>query len=475
METEYIINDELTLAFNKHLEIKNNNRIIFSGPFGIGKSSFLKEYFKGKENAYNIIHLFPVNYSIASNEDILLMLQYDIIYELIANNKIQLEEDTYSEIELLKMFGINKFDELFLPLFEYIPKVGKPLTNFIKILKKYKAFKFEKNEGDKSIIKELNIDLQGQKGSIYRQDAYIEFISKTLNKLKNTENGTPKKENILIIDDLDRIDPEHIFRLFNVFAAHFDLNNDQSQNKFGFDKVIFVCDIENIREIFHYKYGVNATFTGYIDKFYSIRIFYIDNRLALQHYLSENFPSLSLYTNNLLIDLLSKMIETDVINFRNIKNIKHRDSFKQILSKYDEQLYFAEVVRILAMISGDAKSLIKNLESCKERLIKKNRPNITDDKDRLRNYFTGILIPVFDYVNLNSNLSIKEFSMLRLDNMRIKGFNYTVPPKQDSKKIITMSQNTKEENNLALDSLVPYFWKILIDSVIFLLNERVIN
>ena len=37
------------------------------------------------------------------------------------------------------------------------------------------------------------------------------------------------KKTVLIIDDLDRIDPEHIFRLLNVFAAHLDIRDLEVQ------------------------------------------------------------------------------------------------------------------------------------------------------------------------------------------------------------------------------------------------------
>jgi len=51
--------------FSAHLKPKDNLRIIFSGAFGTGKTYFLEEFFKSKSN-YETIHLFPVNYSVAS-------------------------------------------------------------------------------------------------------------------------------------------------------------------------------------------------------------------------------------------------------------------------------------------------------------------------------------------------------------------------------------------------------------------------
>ena len=74
-----------------------------------------------------------------------------------------------------------------------------------------------------------------------------------------------EKRKVLIIDDLDRMDPDHIFRIMNVFAAQFD-HERFGYNKFAFDKVIIVCDLDNLRNLFAHKYGSNVDFSGYIDK-----------------------------------------------------------------------------------------------------------------------------------------------------------------------------------------------------------------
>jgi hypothetical protein len=53
--------------------------------------------------------------------------------------------------------------------------------------------------------------------------------------------------------------------------------NDLKDNKFGFDRVILVCDIQNIRNIFKHRYEADVDFNGYIDKFYSTDIFHFQN------------------------------------------------------------------------------------------------------------------------------------------------------------------------------------------------------
>ena len=74
--------------FESHLKIKNNTRILFSGKFGIGKTYFLNDFFEIKKEDYEAFHLFPVNYQITSNENIIEFLKYDILVELLKKIKI---------------------------------------------------------------------------------------------------------------------------------------------------------------------------------------------------------------------------------------------------------------------------------------------------------------------------------------------------------------------------------------------------
>ena len=59
-------------------------------------------------------------------------------------------------------------------------------------------------------------------GSIYEYN----YITKAINVFLNEIKG--EKKNVLIVDDMDRIDPEHLFRILNVLSAHnnhFDTEN----------------------------------------------------------------------------------------------------------------------------------------------------------------------------------------------------------------------------------------------------------
>lgn len=151
-------------------------------------------------------------------------------------------------------------------------------------------------------------------------DRITEIIQNTLSVIQK------KKKVVLIIDDLDRVDPEHIFRLINVFSAYVD--QDSSHNLFGFDHVIFVCDLENIKSIYHHRYGENTNFYSYIDKFYGSPPFEYDffkilgdniYRLLKKNKVQENYDwGNGSYDKIILI--LRYFINANILSTRTILN-----------------------------------------------------------------------------------------------------------------------------------------------------------
>ena len=176
-----------------------------------------------------------------------------------------------------------------------IAKMLSGATDRISSLKKDIAEKYEESlssEFDK--VKKYFDELESTRGSIYESDFYTNLIRiliqswteynvvekpkqqhENVSEVINEPEKKKRMESVLIIDDLDRIDPHHTFRLFNIFSAHIDqYQHEETVNKFGFDKVIFVCDIDNVRNLFTHFYGSSESFNGYIDKFYSKEPFY---------------------------------------------------------------------------------------------------------------------------------------------------------------------------------------------------------
>lgn len=286
---EIPIDNQLSM-FQNHLDNPQNERIIFSGIFGIGKSYFLEKYFEKQAGKYLAISLAPVNYSISNNEDILGLIKYDILYELIVKHELELESEVISRHIAYGTILSSKADSLLEGFLSVAPLLNKSLGGseelpnpapFVNFLKKIipQIEKIEEQRKDANLnqrVLEYIKDLE--QSALFESDFITGFIIDSLEKLA-TKNGQ-QKQKVLIIDDLDRIDPEHIFRLFNIFSSHLSYRKSTG-NKFGFDKVVFVCDIDNIRNIFSARYGTDTDFNGYIDKFFSTEIFYFDNRQAV--------------------------------------------------------------------------------------------------------------------------------------------------------------------------------------------------
>lgn len=269
-------------SFKNHLSIDGNKRILFSAPFGTGKSTFLNEILKKESSGYIYLSLYPINYSVAENQDVFELIKYDLLIELINQyaDRLKLTKEDFSLFLSGQMFIINKLTPttIIRSIISIAEKTGKPAAKLLEVIpdnieefEKYRK-DIEKDEGQ--MISSYIESFKKNKGSSKEMDGISLLIYELINRLKNSDTDVVR-ESVLIIDDLDRLDPEHTFRLFNVFSSHYDLND---ANKFGFDKVIFVCDIENIRKIFHHRYGEGVDFKGYIDKFYSKEVFEFDNR-----------------------------------------------------------------------------------------------------------------------------------------------------------------------------------------------------
>ena len=320
--------------FTNHIEITNNTRIFFSGIFGIGKTYFLKEFFEKNNDTYESIVLRPVNYSIASNEDIINYIKYDIAFELLGKN-IEFEKTDISKHLSAQYYVKDNLAQVVSSIAKMSGQIGKPIANIIDGLqalnKKIENHNKENQVDQRKDVTDFLEQISKKEGSIYEENNITELISALVQSLKeNDDEDSAKKETVLVIDDLDRLDPEHIFRILNVFACHFDLDTSD-ENKFGFDKIIVVGDAENIRNIFQAKYGINTDFNGYLDKFYSFEIYKYDNKSVLKGYLYDYVKNLkigqSLYLNDtnsvivrLLLEILRKLVDYNLLNIRTLKS-----------------------------------------------------------------------------------------------------------------------------------------------------------
>ncbi|WP_435263887.1 P-loop NTPase fold protein [Tenacibaculum sp. nBUS_03] len=421
---EIPINRELS-RFKNHIQPKDNNKIILSGIFGIGKTTFIKEFFNKNSEFYTPFFINPVNYSIAQNEDILKLIKYDIIFEILKNGNVEYEFEKFSLSETNQFYIYKNYISLLRSIVKHFGKIGKSVSEILKDIQELKKdmiqFNSEYNKDEKAELLKFLEDISNESGSIYEEDTITQIISNIISKIE-----TPP---VLVIDDFDRLDPEHIFRLLNIFSCH--LSTDYAFNKFGFHKIILVCDISNIEAIFSHKYGKKTDFVGYLDKFYSNEIFYLDTKIGFKQYIKRHIINFNnkLFnpaTKELIITILQDLTELNLFNVRQLKE-KVNDNFALIIKdksfQVDGERYisgnaygnfkdtnFCLAISFLSSLYGGSKSLTKILKDYNDSgfITKEKKP-----------YF---LYPVIDFLNLTINKTKEEKVVIPLNEY---GLNVT--------------------------------------------------
>ncbi|NQX99421.1 MAG: hypothetical protein HRT73_16315, partial [Flavobacteriales bacterium] len=204
-------------------------------------------------------------------------------------------------------------------------------------------------------------------------------IREKINQIK--ESG---KKTVLIIDDLDRMDPDHTFRILNVISTHYDTvreNQDFEPNKFGFDKIILVGDYDNIQKIFEHRYGEKVNFSGYMTKFFSVEPFHYNNAEMMT---SLIFKIINKEINNGLIRnsislVFKSLIYGGQISLRDILKFQNFD-YTTIINGYRNQVQgnnlsnglFTPIIIYLYKI-GSKDVIISKLSKCKDTEIEMHR------------------------------------------------------------------------------------------------------
>lgn len=320
-----------------------NERCIFSARFGDGKSYFLSNFIKKYKKQYLFVPIYPVNYQVAENKDIFEYIKRDILIKLLSSGEIDIDETTISNslylYDFLKTNGIDSSIELL----ELVPDInldGADISlsaistvtkTWSKIKEKFDKHKSKyKNQGQ--IAENIIEDTINQKGSIYEFDVVSQLICDLIDQYRKKYN---RRKIVLLIEDLDRIDPAHIFRILNVFSAHFDrynVNWSEAKtkgkfyiNKFKFDKIVTVCHYENIKNIYHHCYGKETDFNGYIGKFSITKAFNYSLQSEIKNYiLKQIHPNLLKYPktcDSLALMIVNKYKNTEEGLWGNIRHI----------------------------------------------------------------------------------------------------------------------------------------------------------
>ena len=122
-----------------------------------------------------------------------------------------------------------------------------------------------KKVDDKYAVDKYFDRFKDTKGGLFEFDQFSFAIQRTINEIQK------KQKCVLVIEDLDRLDPGHLFRILNVLSAHIDQGDGLP--KFSFDNIIAVLDYETTRHIFTHFYGDKANYEGYMSKFMSSHAF----------------------------------------------------------------------------------------------------------------------------------------------------------------------------------------------------------
>ncbi|OQB06303.1 MAG: KAP family P-loop domain protein [bacterium ADurb.Bin212] len=404
--------DTVQENFKLFLDTENNSRIFFSGKFGIGKTYFLKEFFDSNTDNYEVFHLFPVNYEISNNEDIIELIKYDILIELLDKNndilttkKIQGIKDSAllffswyrksNSLNSILQSTLSTLDTLPNPIFGISGKLGRPLKSLLKMDKEYQDFKKEFEKGEKGLAEKYIEKLKEK--DISEED----YISNLLRDKIIQQKGN--KKSVLVLDDLDRIDPEHIFRILNILSAYFE---KEHENKFGFDSVIIVGDYSNLKHVFHHKYGPDADFSGYIDKFFSIAPYYFDNKKALLDTVDNIIKSFkcedqsltgafghSGYINLFLKDIYERAIGCGIINLRELLKGSRYQLTELKKGGYYEEAFSDNAQKIFDIAVKIAIHSFSNMDTLSGKLVKIKHYDLKRDNRRIPyEYYISIML-----------------------------------------------------------------------------------
>jgi len=416
--------------FQRHLSEIGNSKILFSAAFGQGKTTFLKLFFEENKNKYNTFHLFPINYSISENKDIFEYIKFGILLKLLERNDISFDKEKISYLKTLPEFALKNADKILAPFLRIIPFVGGDIfaiyENLQKLSNEFFVEHHKSQIDDKLKAKNFIKTFFEKEGSIYENNFFTQLIRQLLEQLKFKSN----KENVLIIDDIDRIDPEHIFRILNVFAAHFDDEDHYSTpNKFGFDKVIIVCDYTNIEKIFAHKFGSSTSFSGYINKFFSNGLFRFNN-ITAAHGLIEHIHSLNKEGSSTFKALLTDMFLSGNLTLRELLTISKFDFHSERLhglNKTDQE--YISNIRLLTKIF-----------------------NLTDLKQRIHNCLNNYDSTVFDRHLDYDYLTRDAFIELHKDEIRNSKLSF----EYNNKKMILQTVNNTSVQRGTMDYIRPH-------------------
>lgn len=412
--------------FKYHL--KSHPRTILSAKFGDGKSFFLSKFEKEKKDDYLIITLHPVNYQVVENKDIFELIKRDVLFQITINEmldeNLEISEEAAWAFYIQNNFmGLSENVVSFLSLLQSTPETVSGVLAALKTHKIYndlrkKVMELKKNYSSNDAL-ETFFD-KCEKTSVLEDDLVTKIIQDSIDCYKK---ANPQKRVVLVIEDMDRLDPAHLFRILNVFSAHLDTNEKYFvksnetyfYNKFHFDNVVFVMDFDNTRNIFKHFYGTDTNFEGYIEKFVTKGIFRYSLKVVKYLYFIDRVTSITglpkVYVKAVLkLECFEgKTIRAIVNSFENVRNHIIRYPI------YDnKRLHFGilELYAIMKNLGVDGTELVKNIFTA-------NRVNVLQ-------YIIGVLCMEWRWPNQYKDLNSKYIVCQSINKNNTNPYNIIV-------------------------------------------------
>ena len=392
--------------FRAHL--KCHPRSILSARYGDGKSFFLDAFIKDSEvkKEFKVLKIYPVNYQVLDSRDIFDVIKYDILLQMGLNDML----DPNQEISSLDAFcycmksnGLGLLESLFdvasafegITAVKAIGTVGKGAVGIIKkiqeAIRDYKDYK----GGDLSIIDKYIEEID--KIPVYEEDPITKIIQNNIAAWRK-KKGNKNKRVVLLFEDMDRIDPAHLFRILNIFSAHMDFSYkyadepDESlkDNKFGVDNVVVVIHYDNLKSIFQHFYGENTCFDGYIHKFADKgKYIYSLKSESLKYY----YQCLEKLTN------LPESFIKDILPEDRVRSRTLREMGNSLDSVYRQRIDIGEVISDIAALMV----CLRRLGIEDNEIIGSFRRAI----EKSMNEWMRLLYPYFKYFGLIENFTVQ--------------------------------------------------------------------
>ena len=318
--------DGVIKEFEKHL--RSHPRTILSARFGDGKSFFLATVEKKLKKRFVFLKIYPVNYQVAENQDIFEYIKRDLLFQLYSHDLVpesyEIPDDIASYFFLQNNW--DQFAEEFLNTLSYFDasntiKATLGAAKFLKAMKqKYDVFK--NNGGDLGVKLDEFIAAFDNKG-IYEADPITSILCDIIEKWKKVHK---RMKVCLVFEDMDRIDPAHIFRILNVISAHMDYGYkygvspkgyNLAGNKFGVHNIVVCLDHDNLKHIFHHFYGQKACYEGYVNKFSDKGIFHYSLQEQVQQFYLDELSRVT-GMNNDAIKLIMESVDITAYTLRQL-------------------------------------------------------------------------------------------------------------------------------------------------------------